>query len=210
MRKKRFGSRFSAAARIRLGREEEIRRIFNEAALLLTESRIEGKVLEVVKLLTSALGAGNKIFICGNGGSAGEAQHFAAELVGRFKKERRALPAIALGSNVPALTAISNDYDFTLAFARELEALGRKGDLLLAFSTSGNSRNVLGAVRAAEKLGMKTIGFSGLGGKLKHAVDVAISVPSRSTPRIQEVHLVLIHIISELVEDLLFKNAKSS
>ena len=209
MKGKRVGIRFSVAP-LRRGRGEEIRRIFNEAALLLTASRIERKVMEVVKLLTSALGAGNKIFICGNGGSAGEAAHFAAELLGRFKKERAALPAIALGSNAPALTAISNDYDFTLAFRRELEALGRKGDMLLAFSTSGNSKNVLEAVGAAEKLGMKTIGFSGLRGKLKNKVDLAITVPSQSTPRIQEVHLVLIHVISELVEDLLFKNAKSS
>ena len=147
---------------------------------------------------------GNKVFICGNGGSAAEAQHFAGELVGRFKFDRKGLPVMALGTNSAVLTALSNDYDYSVSLARELEALGQAGDVLIAFSTSGASKNILEAVSAAKKNKIKTIGFSGNRGALKDMVDLPIAVDSASTPRIQEVHLLLIHIISEIVEEKIF------
>ena len=156
-----------------------------------------------VGLICASLRSGGKLLICGNGGSAEQAQHFAGEFVGKYKKHRAPMPALALASHTPYLTAWSNDYEFHTAFARELEAIGKPEDILVAISTSGNSKNVLEAVRAAKKIGMETIGLCGRDGALKDSVDLALMVASNDTARIQEAHLTIIHIISELVEDLI-------
>ena len=162
---------------------------------------MEDKIIECSRIISDAIKNGGKLLICGNGGSFSQAQHFAAELVGRYKKERRGLPAIALGSNGAALTAIANDYDYESVFAREVEALGKSGDILVGLSTSGNSKNVLAAVKKAKEIGLVTIGLSGKGGALKDLVDFAIAVDSEDTPRIQEEHLCMIHEISEKIEN---------
>lgn len=162
-------------------------------------------VAKAAETIAKALGAGNKLLVCGNGGSAADSQHIAAELVGRFEMERRALPAIALSTDTSILTAVSNDYSFEKVFARQVEAHGTKGDVLFAISTSGNSGNVLEAVAAGRKRGMRIISMTGIsGGKLRALSDICIKVPSDKTPRIQEVHIAIGHIICELVEKELF------
>lgn len=146
-----------------------------------------------------------KVVICGNGGSAADAQHFAAELVGRYLVERKALSAIALTTNSSSLTAIGNDYGYDKTFSRQLEAYGRKGDVLFCISTSGNSKNCVEAAKLAKRIGLKTIAFTGCGGGiLKKVCDISLVVPSDSTPRIQEVHILVIHIICEIIEKHLF------
>lgn len=162
-------------------------------------------VAEVAGMLVDAYRQRKKVLICGNGGSAADAQHMAAELVGRFKMERQALGAIALSTDTSILTAIGNDYGFDDIFSRQIEALTSSGDIVIGISTSGNSPNVLkGMVKAKEKWAV-TIGLTGGdGGKLKDLADVCIIVPSSNTPRIQEAHITIIHIICLLVEKTLF------
>jgi len=158
-------------------------------------------VLAAVDVLLEALRSGRTVMACGNGGSAADAQHFAAELTGRFARERRAWPALALTTDTSALTAIGNDYGFDRVFARQVEAHGRQGDVLVAMSTSGDSPNVLAAVEAARARGVKTIGLTGTdGGALGRVVDVHLNVPSPTTARIQEVHITLLHVLCDLVE----------
>jgi D-sedoheptulose 7-phosphate isomerase len=152
-------------------------------------------------MILETLENGGKILICGNGGSAADAQHIAAEFVGRYETERKALPAIALTTDTSALTAVANDYGFERIFARQVEALGQAGDLLIALSTSGNSANVNAAVMAARKIGCKTIGLSGSGGKkLASLCDACILVPAERTARIQEAHITIGHIWCEIVD----------
>ena len=159
-------------------------------------------IAEVATDLGKALCAGRKIFVFGNGGSAADAQHIAAELVGRFKRERAGLPAIALSTNASCLTAVANDYSFEQIFSRQLEALGASGDFALGISTSGNSPNVIRAIESARARGMITVGLTGKsGGRLKSAAQRCICVPSDDTPRIQETHILLGHILCEIVED---------
>ena len=154
------------------------------------------------ELLREAMADGHKVLLCGNGGSAADAQHIAAELVGRFVAERRALPAIALTTDTSALTAIANDYGYDVVFARQVEALGQPGDILIAISTSGRSKNVLAAAVAARARGMKVIGLAGgTGGELAGACDVAIVAPSSDTARIQECHIAIGHVLCESVDD---------
>ena len=163
---------------------------------------------EAVKLLATAYRSGNKVLVCGNGGSAADAQHMAGELVGRFKLERRALPCIALTTDTSILTAVANDYDYTEVFARQVEGLAESGDIVLGISTSGNSENVLAALSAGRAKGAKTIALSGRGGgKLNEAADLNLVVPSDDTPRIQEGHITLIHILCDLLEKELFLGA---
>lgn len=155
--------------------------------------------------LVHAFRQGNKVLFFGNGGSATDAQHLAAELVGRFAFDRPALPALSLAENLSAVTAIANDYGFDQVFSRQIEAFARPGDVAIAISTSGNSPNVLQAVTTAKKLGVHTVALTGRsGGKLIHAVDDCVCVPSDDTPRIQECHILIGHILSELVEQELF------
>jgi D-sedoheptulose 7-phosphate isomerase len=161
-------------------------------------------IAEAASTLAGCLAAGGQILFCGNGGSAADAQHLAAELVGRFLKERRAFPAIALHTNTSALTALGNDYGFEAVFARQVEAHGRPGDALMAISTSGSSPNVLLAVETAHRLGLVTLGLSGgSGGPLAEVCDICLTVPSTITPRVQEGHILIGHIICGLVEDAL-------
>ena len=158
-------------------------------------------IRQAADLCQDALEGGNKLFFCGNGGSAADCQHLAAELVVRFTRERQGLPAIALTTDTSILTACGNDYGYDRVFSRQVEALGRIGDVLLAFSTSGNSANVLEAVRRAQEEGMFTIGFTGVnGGKLAELCEVCITVPSDVTARIQEGHILLGHWLCDELE----------
>ena len=158
-------------------------------------------ILRAAERIAQALRQGGRIFACGNGGSAADAQHFAAELTGRFERERRGLAGIALTTDTSALTAIGNDYGFEAIFARQLEALGRPGDVLLALSTSGNSPNVLCAVEAARKQEITTIGLLGRdGGALAAQVDQALVVPVARTARIQEMHILILHLLCEAID----------
>ena len=158
----------------------------------------------VAKLFIEALRNGNKLLVAGNGGSAADAHHFAAELVGRFKKERRAFPALALDTNLSAVTAISNDYAFDQVFARQIEALARPGDVFFGISTSGNSQNILEAAKTARNSGCRVVGLTGkTGGKMAELCDFLINIPSEETPRIQEMHTLVIHVLSDLIENAL-------
>lgn len=160
---------------------------------------------EVAGRLIEAYANGKKLVLFGNGGSAADAQHIAAEFTGRYYLDRDALPAEALSANISAITAIGNDYGFDQIFARQLQGLGASGDVAIGLSTSGDSVNVVEAMRVAGRMGMITIGLTGeSGGELKRHVDYCICVPSRDTPRIQEAHLLVCHIWAELVEQALF------
>ena len=159
------------------------------------------EIEKVAKILTNALDKGNKILICGNGGSAADAQHFAAELTGRYKKERKGLSAIALSVDTSALTAIGNDYGFEFVFSRQVEALAKSGDVLFGISTSGNSANVLNAAKVAKSLGVMVVGLSGRdGGAFNQASDINLVMPDNDTPRIQELHILVIHILCDIIE----------
>jgi len=161
-------------------------------------------------ILTQALWAGNKIMFCGNGGSAADSQHLAAELMGRYLKDRAPLPALALTVDTSALTAIGNDYSYDLVFARQLSGIGKSGDVLVGISTSGNSRNVIAAVETARKLGISTIGMTGKdGGKLAPLCDLCIRVPASTTNRIQEMHIAIGHALCGAVESRLFSDLSS-
>jgi phosphoheptose isomerase len=152
--------------------------------------------------IVAALRSGGKLLVCGNGGSAADAQHAAAELVGRFQRERTALAAIALTTDTSVLTSIANDYAFDKVFARQIEALGKAGDVVLGISASGGSANVVAALAAARRLGLRTIALTGCdGGEVGRAAEIHVNVPSPSTARVQEVHRTLLHAICELVED---------
>ncbi len=163
------------------------------------------QIEEAVGKIKEAIEGGNKLLIAGNGGSTADALHMSTELIGKFYKERKPIPAIALPSNPSILTEIGNDYDFRYVFARQIEGLGKPGDVLLVISTSGNSENIIEALKVAEKMGMYRIGLSGeTGGKMKGLTDMCICVPSSDTPRIQEVHIMIIHTICEFLEERLF------
>lgn len=189
-----------------------IQQELSRGASLLAEAARSEKVLRtieaVVCLAVDALRNGNKILLCGNGGSAADAQHWAGELVSRFHFDRPALPAIALTTDTSILTAIGNDYGYEQLFARQIQALGAKGDILFAISTSGRSANVLAAVKEAKTKAMITIGFTGAkGGDLAGLADHCIQAPSSSTPDIQLVHEAIGHTICMLIEEQLFKKS---
>jgi D-sedoheptulose 7-phosphate isomerase len=159
-------------------------------------------IKKAAEMLVSALKEKNKIFICGNGGSAAEAQHFSAELIGRFEKERTALPCIALTTDSSNLTALGNDYGFDTIFRRQIEALGNKNDVLLCLSSSGNSNNLIEAVAQAKNNNMKVINLLGKnGGKMKQSGDIDIIIASDNTARVQECHLLILHIFAKIIED---------
>jgi len=183
---------------------------FQESADLKLKSAaaLSFPISQAIELMFSALSNGNKILACGNGGSAADCQHFAAELVGRFERERFPLPAIALTTDTSILTAVANDYSFREIFSKQVQAFGQAGDILLAMSTSGNSENVLAAVEAALEREMRVVAFTGKDGgalaKLLTDADVHINVPHSRTARIQEVHLVAIHCICDGIDVALF------
>lgn len=168
--------------------------------------QLQTPLLQAAQLIYAALQQGGKVLSCGNGGSAGDAQHFSSEMLNRFEQERRGLAAIALTTDTSTLTSIANDYSYERVFARQIEALGRAGDVLLAISTSGNSANVNRAISAAHAGGMRVVALTGKdGGSLKdllHAEDVELRVPADSTARIQETHLLLIHCLCDLVDHM--------
>ena len=177
----------------------------HRALIELLEQDMAPMIAEMGSLISAALTNGNKLLVMGNGGSAADSQHFVAEIVGRFKMERKALPAVALSTDTSILTAIGNDYGFDSIFSRQVEALAAPGDIVVGLSTSGNSPNVLKALNAARELGCRTIGLLGKdGGSIKAACDLALVVPSTDTPRIQEGHITIIHIVCDLVEKKLF------
>ena len=183
---------------------ERVGAIFDEAraALAATRDRLAGRIAEAAALIAAAYEAGGGVLLFGNGGSAADAQHIAAELVGRFRRERRALRAEALTANTSSLTAIANDYDYERVFARQIEAAGRAGDVAIGLSTSGNSANVVAGLERAGELGLKTIAFTGPGGGRCAAVaDVLLDVPADETARVQECHVVAYHALCELVEE---------
>ena len=164
-------------------------------------------IIDSARIIIDVFGNNGKLLICGNGGSAADSQHLAAEFVSSFSKDisRNALSAISLSSDTSILTAYSNDFEFENVFARQVEAHGRKDDVLIAFSTSGNSKNCLMAVQKAKEINMKTISFSKKGGKINTMTDVGILVPSNNTQHIQECHIIAYHIITEIVESQLYK-----
>ncbi len=172
---------------------------------LLNDPEMLSKMQKVVDVLVAAFKNGNRVFFCGNGGSAADAQHLAAELSGRFYLDREALPAEALHCNTSYLTAVANDYSFDMIYARLIKGITIKGDVLLGFSTSGNSSNILKAFETAKEKSVVTIGFTGAsGGALKSYSDYLFNVPSTDTPRIQESHILIGHIICQLVEEQYF------
>lgn len=161
------------------------------------------KILEVGQIMATAIKDGNKILLFGNGGSASDAQHIAAEIVGRYKKERQALPAIALTTDTSILTAVGNDYGFEAIFERQIEALCMPGDVVIGISTSGESENVLRGIKKAHDLGATTVAFTGRnGGKLAQVAHYSFVVPSYETPRIQECHITLGHVLCEIIDQL--------
>lgn len=184
---------------------KQIEESINLKGYLLSEAQ---NLMKISQQLIRALENGNKILLCGNGGSAADAQHIAAELAGRFNYDRDSLPAIALTTNTSSLTAIANDYGYEAVFAKQVQGLAKKGDVVIAISTGGNSPNVVLAIEEAKKKEAITVGFVGKqGGKLKELVDYIIHVPSNNTPRIQETHIFVGHIICSLVEEYLFGDA---
>jgi len=172
--------------------------------VLASDPGVLGRIAEIV---VAALCRGNKILFFGNGGSAADAQHLAAELIGRYRRERAALPAMALTTDTSILTALANDYSFDIVFARQIQAFGRKGDVAIGISTSGNSANVLRAMETAKAMGLHTIALTGEGGgKLAGLVDVCFRVPSSSVSHIQETHITVGHALCDVVERELFDN----
>ncbi len=173
--------------------------------LIVEDDVFINKIQQCVELITTAFKNGNKVLFCGNGGSAADAQHLAAEFTGRFYKDRDALFAEALHVNSSYMTAVANDYGFDVVYSRMLNGIGKTGDVLVAISTSGNSANIINAVNTAKEKGMITIGFTGqVGGIMKDICDVLINVPSTDTPRIQESHILVGHIICQMVEQQYF------
>ena len=188
--------------------EEIIKKAFQEGTQIKDQFLKDslGQVVKVVNVITAALKKGNKILLFGNGGSAADAQHLAAEFVNRFLIERPPLPAIALTTDTSIITSIGNDYDFAQIFAKQIRAIGQPGDVAIGMSTSGVSPNVLRGLEIAKKMGLVTIGLTGRdGGQIAQAVDYCLNVSSNSVPRIQEVHITLGHVICELVDYKLFQ-----
>src|SRR6476620_3373995 len=172
---------------------------------LLQDETMQKKIADAVEAITTAFRNGNKVLFCGNGGSAADAQHLAAEFSGRFYKDRKALPSEALHCNTSYITAVANDYSYDVVYARLIDGIGNSGDVLVGLSTSGNSANIVKAFEAAKAKGILTVGFTGLtGGLLKSLSDYLINVPSADTPRIQESHIMIGHIICQLAEEQYF------
>ncbi|MBW7912936.1 MAG: D-sedoheptulose 7-phosphate isomerase [Taibaiella sp.] len=174
-------------------------------AQLLNDLGLLKTIEEVTSLIIQAFKNGNKVLFCGNGGSAADAQHLAAEFSGRFYKDRKPLPSEALHCNTSYLTAVANDYGYDQVYSRVVQGSGREGDVLVGLSTSGNSVNITKALQAAKEIGMITVGFTGEGGgKMKEYTDYLLDIPSKDTPRIQEAHIMIGHIICQLVEEQYF------
>jgi D-sedoheptulose 7-phosphate isomerase len=194
---------YSEVAHTSVGQPDQILSHFLSSSNVLRQTgyQLAGKITQVSEILSQALRSGQKVLVCGNGGSAADAQHFAAELVVRYNLDRRALPAIALTTDTSILTASGNDFGFEQVFSRQVQAYGLPGDVLIAISTSGNSSNILAAVQEAKIRGLRVIGLTG--GKvslLQQNVDLCLAVPSQDTPQIQQAHIAILHILCDLVE----------
>ncbi|HEX2534928.1 MAG TPA: D-sedoheptulose 7-phosphate isomerase [Chitinophagaceae bacterium] len=173
---------------------------------VLEDAGLVERTAAIAQLMVTALQSGRRIYFCGNGGSAADAQHLAAEFSGRFYTDRKALPAEALHCNTSYLTAVANDYSYEIVYARLIDGIGQSGDVLVGLSTSGNSANVVRAFEAAREKGIATVGFTGMsGGAMKPLSDFLLNIPSTDTPRIQEAHMLLGHIICQLVEEAYFQ-----
>ena len=181
----------------------KINEIFDESIKIVSESKkISTDIQKAIDAIINCFKNGNKVILFGNGGSAADAQHLAAEFIGRFKLERQSLPAIALTTDTSIITSLGNDYGFDYVFARQCESMVQKGDVIIAISTSGKSQNVLNGITVAKNNGALVIGLTGtLGSNLKNLVDILLIIPSELTPRIQEGHRIIIHAICELVEE---------
>jgi D-sedoheptulose 7-phosphate isomerase len=192
-------------------KEEIVKEIHQSMSVTSELARSCGsEIVEAAALILTCLRGGGKLLVFGNGGSAAEAEHLVAELVGRYRTDRQALAAIALTANSASLTAIANDYGFEQIFARQLQALAKPQDIVFAISTSGNSPNIVCALQSARSAGLFTIGLTGMpGGKLRDLVHVCISVPSDDTPRIQEAHALIVHILCAIVENAFVHHAYS-
>jgi D-sedoheptulose 7-phosphate isomerase len=189
--------------------KEQIVNLLNESIktkqLLIEDEKQIEIISKVVKCMIDAYKNNKKVIVFGNGGSAADAQHMVAELVGRYKKERPPLEAVSLNTNVSTLTALGNDYGYEMVFSRQLESCAKQGDVVIGITTSGKSPNVIKAIEVAKKIGCVTVVLTGKdGGTIKNLVDYCICVPSNDTPRIQEVHITIIHIICDLVEQTVF------
>ncbi|HLC65529.1 MAG TPA: D-sedoheptulose 7-phosphate isomerase [Candidatus Nanoarchaeia archaeon] len=184
--------------------EEAIKRMMDEHIAVSNDTKnLSAGIAKAANLIVECLRNNGKVLVMGNGGSATQASHFAAELVGRYKKERKGYPCIALNTDIAILTAVGNDYGFENVFSRQVEALAKKGDVLIGLSTSGNSANVIRAIEKAKEIGCKTITLTGNdGGKIRN-VNVNINIGSKNTPRIQEMHIMILHIIAEIAEEVL-------
>jgi len=191
-------------------KNNKIEKIFESSSNSILDSKKLSKQIEnSITLIIKSINNGNKIVLFGNGGSAADAQHMAAEFIGRFMKERKSFPAIALSTDSSIITAIGNDYSFEKVFSRQAESLVKKGDVIIAISTSGESKNILEGIKTSKKIGAKIISLTGENGiKMKKNSDIFLNVPSTITSRIQEVHRTIIHIICEMVEDELSKRDK--
>ena len=182
-----------------------IRNSIEVKSIIHDDLAIHNKLNKIVDIIVNAFQSGNKVMFCGNGGSAADAQHLAAEFSGRFYKDRDPLPAEALHVNTSYLTAVANDYSYNEVYSRIVKGSGKKGDILIGLSTSGNSANIIAAFEQAKKMGIITVGLTGAsGGKMKLCSDYLLPVPSSDTPRIQEAHIMLGHIICQLVEEIIY------
>jgi D-sedoheptulose 7-phosphate isomerase len=188
--------------------EDHINKTIATKQAILADPSLMNRIVEAAELCIAALQNGNKIIFAGNGGSAADSQHLAAEFVSRFNFDRPGLASIALTTDTSMLTAIGNDYGFLQLFARQMQANGRKGDVFFGISTSGNSANILAAVEEADKLGVKTVALCGNAGKLPEACNLTLNVPSTCTPYIQESHISIGHIICGIVEEVMFSEYK--
>jgi D-sedoheptulose 7-phosphate isomerase len=188
--------------------KEKIKKAFKDSITVkqqFVDANID-TIIEVAKLLADTFSRGNKLLLFGNGGSASDASHIAAEFVNRFKKERPAFPALALNTDMAVLTSIANDYDYSEVFARQMKAFAQENDAVIAISTSGSSPNVIKAVNVAKRKKVKTIAFTGAkGDELASRCDYIFAVPSNDTPRIQETHITLAHVLCQMVEEILFE-----
>jgi D-sedoheptulose 7-phosphate isomerase len=189
----------------------QIETIIKESILvkneILEDSKIKNTINKSVDIILEALKRGNKLYFCGNGGSAADAQHLAAEFTGRFYLDRQALPAEALHCNTSYMTAVANDYSYEDVYSRMIEGVSKPGDVLIGLSTSGNSKNIIKALKVAKLKKLHTISFTGLnGGLMKNHSDYLLDIPSENTPRIQECHILIGHIICQLVEKKFFKS----
>ena len=176
---------------------------------ILGDTALHERIVAVTNLCMEAFRRGNKLFVAGNGGSAADAQHLAAELVARFEFDRPGLPAIALSTDTSAITAIGNDYGYEFLFSRQIEALARPGDVFIGITTSGNSKNILKAMEVAPKLGVSRVALCGSGGKVHGIAEHVLAAPSTHTPRIQETHILIIHVLCALLEENLFPEFKA-